>query len=168
MDKNNIFEHVAYEFDMYLYSFEKIIESRLFKARYGYIENQNLFNTYWDSHFLHLRNLIDFFACDHSQLTDINVNTFFNGQNTHQQFQVDDIIKDTNDKEITIKTNHNGNSREEPLTCRIIINKSVDHITSERANFETVFVDKTQMNNMTHFQQMTIHQILHHLQIQIS
>lgn len=155
MNKKNIFEHISYEFDMYLYTFHKIYEMCLYKIHRGYTENQNLFNAFWDSHFLHLRNLIDFFNYDCSQFTDITVKTFFDNK-ICKEFKIDDTIKDKNNEDIIIRNNHNGKSKEEPLTFRMIINKSVDHITLERVKFEEYFTKNTQSMDMGHFQKDTI------------
>ena len=67
MDKNNIFEHILYEIQTYLYTFQKIYEMSI----KGLIENQPLFNVCRDSHFLHLRNIMDFFGSKPNK-TDIH------------------------------------------------------------------------------------------------
>lgn len=60
MNKRNIFEHILYEIDIYFYSHERIKELLQIKSK-NESTIQNEYNCLWDSFFIHLRNLLNFF-----------------------------------------------------------------------------------------------------------
>lgn len=97
--KCNIFEHVFYEMQMYLYSLYKLSMFEQLE-----INTQLEYNLVWDTHFLHIRNLLDFFNCESDSIT------------------VDTIL--VNKKDFTIS--------QEEFKYKQVINKTVDHLTIER------------------------------------
>lgn len=116
MNKNNIFEHVLYEMQMYHFTYQKLLTYKNSNAW----EEQVLFNAFWDSHLLHLRNLIDFF---NNEEHCINVNFLLNSGN--------DSFRVPNDS--------NENKR--------IINKSCDHLTKERFEISDLHIRQLKLVN---------------------
>lgn len=106
--KTNIFEHVFYEFDMYLYTYQRIIEIGKYREEESF--NQNEYNMAWDAHFLHLRNLIEFFNDEKNCIS------------------AQDILCCEYDLKVNSEWEYYG----ETMTFKKVINKTVDHLTMER------------------------------------
>ena len=67
--KSNIFDHVLYEFEMYIETYYKLCENAFVRK-----VDQVTYNAILESHAIHLRNLIDFF---NSERDCISVKTVF-------------------------------------------------------------------------------------------
>ena len=57
--KGNLFDHVLYEFEMYIYTYYKISDNTVARK-----SDQATYNALLESHAIHLRNLIEFFNCE--------------------------------------------------------------------------------------------------------
>lgn len=128
--ENNIFEHICYEFDMYTKTFFemiKITEKRtLLEQEIENINIQNQYNICWDAHFLHMRNVTDFFK-NKKHKTDIIVDTVIDCLKSNIcSFKDGELeYKDENGKNIIKKDG-------KLLDYSTVINKSVEHLTLER------------------------------------
>ena len=104
VNKRNIFEHILYEFQMYLYSYQKLV---LLSQEMKKDNNWQLeYNLAWDAHFLHLRNIIEFFNNSEHAITTLTV------LKCNPKLFIEDA----------------GNEHKRA------INKSIDHLTIERVN----------------------------------
>jgi len=139
--KNNIFEHIFYEISQYLYTFDIL---RNTKKR---VKCQVLFNCIWDSHFIHLRNLKDFF------LNTKNENEKKTGN--------DDIVLGTilvpslidkcalSKKDLEYNDDNSHTLNKEQVTYPMIINKSVEHLTLKRTNPWGLSISMSDLQNKT-------------------
>lgn len=117
MKKNNIFAHIIYEFEMYLFTFSKMAEMSNSQQN-----AQALYNACFDSHLIHLRNLIEFF---NNEKSCINVNFLLNsGNNSFSVLNPNNYYKH-------------------------LINKTCDHLTKERYENATIDTEQiTMINNV--------------------
>lgn len=136
--KKNIFEHICYEINEYLITYDLIIIHSNSKNDEN---NPNklplyIYNCVWDSHFIHMRNLKDFFM-NKPQNDDIVLQTVLDFDQCNYdicKIKLDKTklnINDENGKPIINKeTNRN-------LTYITVINKSVEHLTESRVQMNT-------------------------------
>ena len=116
--KSNRFEHLLYEFEMYLDTYSLIVKNANFPTYPCTLRNALL-----ESHAIHLRNLMEFFNCEKNCITTKIV---FDGAH---DLSIDKTLCD-----------------------KQCINKTVDHLTKERFEW-----NKDQGKNLTTRFEMAIH-----------
>lgn len=151
MKKDNIFEHILYEIDMYLSTYDlfntQYKEAKLDDVEYCYVRN-----AIFESHFLHMRNVKDLFLNNKSFPTDIVLSTVLLDPVSCTISKEDLVCKDENG-EIIYDMNHSE------LTYAIIMNKSIEHLTKERFDSSltsTGSLDALQMLSMQNMMKLLI------------
>ena len=131
--KNNIFEHILYEINMYLFTYD------LFLTRFYEPEGDSDYlivrNTILEAQFVHMRNVTDFFLNKASFSDDIVLDTVLE-KSVSSQCQLNKanlVLKDNNGNALL---NKNGNQ----IYCSEIINKSVAHLTGARFDSNMEFL----------------------------
>ena len=102
--KNNIFDHVLYEFEMYIYSYSELIRLCPPKGL-----DQLKYNMAIECYSVHLRNILEFFNCDGGE-NCIDVNMILKGSHNY-------ALSGEPYKSLMVKQ---------------YVNKSVDHLSRQR------------------------------------
>lgn len=111
-NKSNVFDHILYEFEMYIQTFNELV--KLFQQD---SENQFMENVLLESHAVHLRNLIEFFNCEKNCITTATV---FVGEHDLSYDDTSIKAKQTVSKTIDhlTKERYTWNQTENDLTIR--------------------------------------------------